>query len=151
MKKALHILLVAALQVLLLSACSSGGNGGDTPSTAKGTGNSTTANKPGTQESAKKVELRVMLGQPRFKEQFEKYFDQFKAKELAEKNIDVTIELEMPNPEQAKQVLQSRLASNDAPDIFDVHANDLATYNKAGYLEDLSSQPFVSKRLGSRS
>lgn len=143
MKKALHILLVAALQVLLLSACSSGGNGGDTPSTAKGTGNSTTANKPGTQESAKKVELRVMLGQPRFKEQFEKYFDQFKAKELAEKNIDVTIELEMPNPEQAKQVLQSRLASNDAPDIFDVHANDLATYNKAGYLEDLSSQPFV--------
>ncbi|WP_374992112.1 ABC transporter substrate-binding protein [Paenibacillus sp. LHD-38] len=93
---------------------------------------------------AQKVELKVQIGSPRFKEQFEKYFEQFKAKELAEKNINVTVDLEMPNPDQAKQVLQARLASNDAPDIFDVHANDLTTYEKAGYLEDLTSQPAIA-------
>lgn len=141
MKKTLQLFVVMGTLLALLVACSSGGNGGaqqQATSSPTETENVTVSSQP-TQE----VKLRVMLGQPRFKEQFEKYFEQFKAKELAEKNINVTIELEMPNPEQAKQVLQSRLASNDSPDIFDVHANDLATYNNAGYLEDLTSQPFV--------
>ncbi|MGO4545618.1 ABC transporter substrate-binding protein [Paenibacillus sp. 2TAB23] len=124
MKKKLVLGLASAILAMSLSACGSeetdGGNGG---------------------KAAQKVELKVQIGSPRFKDQFEKYFEQFKAKELAEKNIDVTIDLEMPNPDQAKQVLQARLASNDAPDIFDVHANDLNTYDKAGYLEDLTGQP----------
>ncbi|CAM4466771.1 raffinose/stachyose/melibiose transport system substrate-binding protein [Paenibacillus endophyticus] len=124
MKKKLVLGLATAILAMSLSACGSeetdDGNSG---------------------EAAQKVELKVQIGSPRFKDQFEKYFEQFKAKELAEKNIDVTIDLEMPNPDQAKQVLQARLASNDAPDIFDVHANDLNTYDKAGYLEDLTGQP----------
>ncbi|HZG78542.1 MAG TPA: extracellular solute-binding protein [Paenibacillus sp.] len=146
MKKALQLMMVALLLTTALAACSSGGTEGSSQPPANETeaGNDTGAAEPQAQEPAQKVELRVMLGQPRFKEQFETYFDQFKAKELAEKNIDVTIELEMPNPDQAKQVLQSRLASNDAPDIFDVHSNDLAVYHQAGYLEDLTAQPFVS-------
>ena len=83
---------------------------------------------------------------PRFKDQFDKYFAQFKAKELAEKNIDVTIKLEMPNPDQAKQILETRMASRDAPDIFTLHAiADVPRYYKAGYLSDLSDQPFVPK------
>lgn len=83
---------------------------------------------------------------PRFKDQFDKYFEQFKAKELAEKNIDVTVKLEMPNPDQAKQILETRMASNDAPDVFTLHAiADVPRYYKAGYLSDLSDQAFVPK------
>ncbi|WP_141499848.1 ABC transporter substrate-binding protein [Paenibacillus luteus] len=124
MKKTLYLGLASALLVTSLAACGSNDEGNN-PKGSK----------------VQKVELKVQIGSPRFKDQFEKYFEQFKAKELAEKNIEVTIDLEMPNPDQAKQVLQARLASNDAPDIFDVHANDLSTYDKAGYLEDLTGQP----------
>jgi raffinose/stachyose/melibiose transport system substrate-binding protein len=124
MKKTLYLGLASVLLVTSLAACGS-----------KDEGNKSSGS------NVQKVELKVQIGSPRFKDQFEKYFEQFKAKELAEKNIEVTIDLEMPNPDQAKQVLQARLASNDAPDIFDVHANDLSTYDKAGYLEDLTGQP----------
>jgi raffinose/stachyose/melibiose transport system substrate-binding protein len=92
-----------------------------------------------------KVELKVFMSFPRFKEQFETYFEQFRAKELAEKNIDVTIKLEMPNADQANQILKTRLASNDAPDVFTLHAiADIPSFYEAGYLSDLSGQPFAN-------
>jgi len=149
MKKALHTMLGVVLLSSLLAACAGGNSGGGAASEpeekpAEAGAGAGTAEGEASKPEPTKAELKVMLGQPRFKEYFETYFEQFKAKELAEKNIEVTIELEMPNPDQAKQVLQARLASNDAPDLFDVHANDLATYHNAGYLEDLSAQPFVS-------
>lgn len=144
MKKAFYLGLVSVMLMLSITACG--------VNNTKNSGESAQATNEGasggnTEEpnaEAQKVELKVQIGSPRFKDQFEKYFEQFKAKELAEKNISVTIDLEMPNPDQAKQVLQARLASNDAPDIFDVHANDLPTYEKAGYLEDLTSQPAIA-------
>ncbi|RCW50253.1 raffinose/stachyose/melibiose transport system substrate-binding protein [Paenibacillus prosopidis] len=145
MKKALYLGLVGLLLLLSLAACSSNNNKGNGAEPAPTNAEGTTAEK--TEEptaKAQKVELKIQIGSPRFKDQFEKYFEQFKAKELAEKNIEVTIDLEMPNPDQAKQVLQARLASDDAPDIFDVHANDLSTYYKAGYLEDLTTQPAIA-------
>lgn len=98
---------------------------------------------------AKQVELKVFMSFPRFKEQFDKYFEQFKAKERAEKNIDVSIKLEMPSSDQAGQILKARLASNDAPDLFTLHAiADIPTFYKAGYLTDLSRQPFVGSLYG---
>lgn len=98
----------------------------------------------GSKAPATKVQLKVFMSFPRFKDQFDKYFAQFKAKEKAEKNIDVTIKLEMPNSDQASQILKTRLASNDAPDLFTLHAiADIPTFYKAGYLTDLSTQPFV--------
>ncbi|OXS54015.1 sugar ABC transporter substrate-binding protein [Cohnella sp. CIP 111063] len=149
MKKALYFGLVLVLVASFLSACGSGGNKETSPSASAANSPSSSASPS---ESAKadtppqKVELKVFMSFPRFKDQFEAYFAQFKAKELAEKNIDVTIKLEMPNPDQAKQILQTRLASNDAPDLFTLHAiADIPTYYKAGYLSDLSDQPFVPK------
>ena len=86
----------------------------------------------------------MFMSFPRFQEQFETYFEQFRQKKLAEDNVDVTIKLEMPNAEQADQILRTRLASNDAPDLFTLHAiADIPTYYRAGYLTDLSGQPFV--------
>lgn len=92
----------------------------------------------------RQVELKVFMSFPRFQDQFEAYFEQFRQQQLAENNIDVTIRLEMPNAEQADQILRTRLASNDAPDLFTLHAiADIPTYYRAGYLTDLSDQPFV--------
>jgi raffinose/stachyose/melibiose transport system substrate-binding protein len=134
MRKTLNIVLALGL-AFAATGCTNSGSGTTSPTaTAKA------------EASLQKVELKVFMSFPRFKDQFEKYFEQFKVKEKAEKNIDVTIKLEMPNPDQAKQILQTRLASNDAPDVFTLHAiADIPTYYKAGYLSDLSSQPFVPK------
>jgi raffinose/stachyose/melibiose transport system substrate-binding protein len=81
---------------------------------------------------------------PRFQEQFEAYFAQFSQKVLEEQNIDLTVKLEMPNAEQADQILRTRLASNDAPDVYTLHAiANIPEFYQAGYLTDLSDQPFV--------
>lgn len=90
------------------------------------------------------VELNVFMSLPRFQEQFEDYFDLFIDKMLEEENIVVTIDLEMPSSDTAKQLLQARLSSDDAPDVFTLHAiADIPTYYENGYLEDLSDAEFV--------
>ena len=96
----------------------------------------------------RQVELKVFMSFPRFQDQFEAYFEQFRQEQLAENNVDVRIKLEMPNAEQADQILRTRLASNDAPDLYTLHAiADIPTYYQAGYLADLSDQPFADDLL----
>lgn len=95
-------------------------------------------------DAPEEVELKVFMSFPRFREQFEDYFDLFIAKVLEEDNIQLTINLEMPSSDTAGQLLKARLASDDAPDVFTLHAiADIPTFYEAGYLEDLSGEPFV--------
>lgn len=133
MKRIISMVLVCVMMLSLAVGCASKSN--------------PDSDKEDVQAEAKveKASLDVFIGSPRFKDQFDKYFEQFKAKEKAEKNIEVTINLEMPNPDQAKQILKTRLSSNDGPDVFDLHAiADIPTFYKAGYLTDLSDQPFTN-------
>ena len=103
----------------------------------------------GTKEQAsptKKVTLNVMMSFPRFTEEMEAYAAQFEAKMLKEKGVEVEVELEMPSSDQYRNILQTRLSSNDAPDLFTLHATaDLPIYVEAGYVADLSSQPLAAK------
>ncbi len=120
MKKLLMVLFVVTL-FLGLSACE---------------------NKEAT--APEEVELSVFMSFPRFREQFEDYFDKFIEKVLVEDNIALTINLEMPSSDTAGQLLKARLASDDAPDVFTLHAiADIPSFYEAGYLEDLSNEPFV--------
>ena len=94
----------------------------------------------------RKVTIDVMMSFPRFTDQMEAYMDQFKVKMLEEKGIDVTINLEMPSSDQYNNILQTRLSSNDAPDLFTLHASaDLPTYQQAGYLADLTNETLADK------
>ncbi|OME86557.1 sugar ABC transporter substrate-binding protein [Paenibacillus sp. FSL A5-0031] len=139
MKKIVKGLLVTMLATTLLAGCGSNtNNAGSTDGAASGGG------------EVRSVKLKMFIAQPRFKEHYDKYIADFVAKEKAEKNIDVSVQLEMPTADNAAQILKTRLASNDAPDIFALHAiNEIPSYYKAGYLEDLSDQPFVGKLLDS--
>ncbi|MBS4178859.1 ABC transporter substrate-binding protein [Lederbergia citrea] len=129
MKRIFIAMLTLVLAGGLLSAC------GTTGSSNNSSG-----------EKLEKVELKVFISQPRFKEQYETYIDQFVAKQKEEKGRDIKVKLEMPNVNQADQLLKTRLASGDSPDIFSLHAvNDIPVYDKAGYLEDLSGEPFAEK------
>ncbi|MRN52226.1 ABC transporter substrate-binding protein [Paenibacillus monticola] len=141
MKRMTTSILCTFLAATLLAGCGSNNNTGNAGS---GEGDKAVT------EKAKSVTLKMFIAQPRFKEHYDKYIADFVAKEKADKNIDVTVQLEMPTADNASQILKTRLASNDAPDIFAIHAvNEIPSYYKAGYLEDLTSQPFAAKLLDS--
>lgn len=91
------------------------------------------------------VELNVMMGFAQYMDQWQAYATQFEAKMLAEQNVKVKINLEMPSSDQYDSVLQARLAGDDAPDLYTIHANNLGLYHKAGHLADLSAQPLAEK------
>lgn len=130
MKKALTLPIVSVLFAGMLAGCS---------------GDSSSAGGSSSGDSDQ-VELKVFIGQPRFKEQYETYIDQFVAKQKEEEGRDVTVKLELPSVNEADELLKTRLASGDSPDVFALHAvNDIPVYDKAGYLEDLSNEPFVEK------
>ncbi len=95
-------------------------------------------------DGPRQTEVRVFMSFPRFQDQFEAYFAQFAEEQLATNGVAVDVKLEMPPSDSADQILQTRLASNDAPDVFTVHAiANIPTYYPAGYMRDLSDQPFV--------
>ncbi len=129
MKKTLSIMVFFLLSVLLVLPVFAGGR----------------AQGPGTSGDVRNVELRVFMSFPRFRDQFEAYFEQFKAYQLEQNNINVTIKLEMPPGDQANQILRTRFAAGDAPDVYTLHAiADIPTFYKAGYMVDLSGAEFAS-------
>jgi raffinose/stachyose/melibiose transport system substrate-binding protein len=143
MKKIIHVSLIAVVLLLVIAGCGNGNNKAEPSASSEAPVSSTTSTPEATPAKPTKVELNIFMSYPQYKDQFEAYFEQFKAKELADKNIEVTIKAEMPNSDQAKQILQTRLASNDAPDLFTLHANDIPTYYNAGYLSDLADQSAI--------
>lgn len=97
------------------------------------------------EDDLREVELDVFMSFPRFQEQFEDYFELFEQKMLEEENIIVKINLEMPSSDTAQQLLQARLSSDDAPDVYTLHAiADIPDYYEAGYLADLSDAEFTN-------
>lgn len=138
MKKLLAMIL-ALCMVLSLAAC----GGGDVSATKAPVNEET---KPSVQDSGatkeepREAELNIMMSFPQYMEQWETYVHQFEEKMLAEENIKVTVNLEMPSSDQYDSVLQARLSGDDAPDLYTLHCNNLGTYNDAGYLYDLSGE-----------
>ncbi|MFC0333396.1 ABC transporter substrate-binding protein [Paenibacillus sepulcri] len=140
MKKQMTVWLGILLLAVTVSAC--GGNNSSSQN------NSPDASGTADVEQPQKVELNLMLtGLGRFKEQFDQYLKQFAVKEKAEKGIDVTYNMEMPSD---ANLLKTRLASGDAPDIYSLHAAfDGPVFEKGGYLPDLSNEPFAGKLIES--
>lgn len=96
-------------------------------------------------EAPREAQLNVMMSFPQYMDQWESYAKQFEAKMLAEQNVKVTVNIEMPSSDQYDSVLQARLTGDDAPDLYTLHCNNIGVYNKAGYLTDLTSQPLSTK------
>jgi raffinose/stachyose/melibiose transport system substrate-binding protein len=93
----------------------------------------------------REAELNIMMSFPQYMDQWETYCKQFEDKMLAEENIKVKVNLEMPSSDQYESVLQARLSGDDAPDLYTVHSNILKTYNDAGYTTDLSNEALAGK------
>ncbi|WP_309119982.1 extracellular solute-binding protein [Paenibacillus sp.] len=130
---------------LLLAACSgaSGGGTGDAggDGTTASAENGSGSNRGGAADSGEKVTLKVSgfksgseLGAiPEINESFME----------ANPNIEVVYE-GMPGT-QFKEFLKARFAANDASDVIMIHPgmSDVIAYGKAGYLLDLSGEPWI--------
>lgn len=70
-----------------------------------------------------------------------------KCKEVFEERYpDVTLNIETVGADNYTTVLQTKLASDDAPAIFDLASNyDLGVYDEAGHLADLTGQPCLER------
>lgn len=152
MKKIMSLCLVLTMVISLASGCGSKEETKTASDTAVTTDTEVKGGTDSTDEVAQteeilepsKVELNIMMSISRYTEQMEQYAEQFKAKMLAEENVDVTINLEMPSADSYRQILQTRLSSGEAPDLFTLHAiQDIPTYDDGEYLMDLSNEAFV--------
>ena len=141
MKKIIAMLLAVCL-LLSLAACAGGGTKETDPPASDET-KAPVSDSGATTEEPREAELNIMMSFPQFMEQWETYAKQFEAKMLAEENIKVKINLEMPSSDQYESVLQARLSGDDAPDLYTLHCNNIGTYNDAGYLYDLSNEPLA--------
>lgn len=151
--KKLFAILLAMCMLLSLAACASDTQSDtNTPAAQPETDQpaaDTTEPQPevqdagATNEAPREAELNIMMSFPQYMDQWETYAKQFEQKMLAEENIKVTVNLEMPSSDQYESVLQARLSGDDAPDLYTLHCNNLGTYNDAGYLYDLSGEPLA--------
>ena len=137
MKKLLAIIL-ALCMVFSMAAC--GSKQARNPETTGSETKPSVQNSGATNEEPREAELNIMMSFPQYMDQWETYVKQFEEKMLAEENIKVTVNLEMPSSDQYESILQARLSGDDAPDLYTLHCNNLATYNDAGYLYDLSGE-----------
>ncbi len=137
-------LILAGVMVLSMTAC--GGKSTDTKESGKTASETGVVKNTGaTEEAPKEAELNIMMSFPQYMDQWESYCKKFEEKMLAEKNIKVTVNLEMPSSDQYETILQTRLTGDDAPDLFTLHSNNIGTYNKAGNLTDLSGEKLAGK------
>ena len=137
MKKLLAIILSLCM-VFSMAAC--GSKQAESTEAAGGETQPSVQNSGATNEEPREAELNIMMSFPQYMDQWETYAKQFEEKMLAEENIKVTVNLEMPSSDQYESILQARLSGGDAPDLYTLHCNNLATYNDAGYLYDLSGE-----------
>ncbi|GMQ61963.1 ABC transporter substrate-binding protein [Vallitalea maricola] len=131
MKRVIAVLLILSM---VLMGC---GSAKENDSTKK--------ESPTKGTEAKEVELKLFIAQPRFREIYEDYIDKFAEEYEQETGIKVTYSLEMPSADTAKEILKTRLSTGDDLDIFAFNAiNEKVQYYKAGYLEDLSNEPWTA-------
>ena len=143
MKKLIALLMVFGM-IFSLTACKDASeSNSDKGQSSKS--NNEQANEDETSEAIREAEITVMMSFPQYMEQWEKYCKQFEEKMLTEGNIKVKVNLEMPSSDQYETILQARLSSDDGPDIYTLHSNNIGTYNTANYLTDLSDQPLAGK------
>lgn len=136
MKKWIAVAIVFCL-VFSLAACSSPKEPSASDSPAANDADSTPA--------PREAELNIMMGFAQYMDQWQTYCHQFEDKVLAEDNIKLKINLEMPSSDQYDSVLQARLTGDDAPDLYTIQCNNIGVYTQAGNLADLSGQPLAAK------
>ncbi len=137
------IAMLTAL-MLLLAACS-GNNGGGTSTNG---GKATNTASPTTEANKEKptAGTQVTLKVSGYKSGTEAGALPELNDKFMEENPGIKVVYEGMPGGQYKEFLKARFAANDAADVILIHPglSDAIAYGKAGYLQDLSSEPWIS-------
>jgi raffinose/stachyose/melibiose transport system substrate-binding protein len=123
-----------AVTVVIGSAMLLSGCGGAKQDAAQGSNSSKPAN---TASSAKQQVLKLMIWDK--EEQIKGALDLFK-----EKHPEIKLDISFTDNKQYDNILNTKLASGEGPDIFEVGAQ-VRNLAAAGFTLDLSSEAFISK------
>jgi len=137
------IVVMMAIFLTLMTACSSGSNSENTPKPATNAGETKAPdNSPSKEETEKKITLTMMTwqgsgaNQQAWDAMNEKFHKEFP---------NITVINEPMDANQYSQIYKARLASGEGPDIFSVYTNDLESFVKAGYVAPLDDLEITQK------
>ena len=134
MKRSLSIILVVLMVVSLFAGC------GQTTPSASPSASSQAPAQSATPAPAKDVTLTFFnFYQGEGAAYGEKFPEAVKAK-----FPNITIEMETLEWNKMHATLQTKIASNEIPDLLDFKAQDVPTYAKTGILMDLTGKAFMS-------
>lgn len=138
MKKLLSIAAACAFAIIMLAGCS-GTSTQNLSNEQQQSATGTETEKTNSAASGEKVKLEFFVQQSMYYEYFQKAVDSFNGK-----NPDIVIEAN--NAPEPEKVLQTRVMSDNVPDIVSTwsSAADFKTYAKSGYFMDLIGQEFLS-------
>lgn len=138
MRKALAMILALVLVTATLAGCSQRPEGSSTPAAASSASSTASQADPGSEAEpapASDVVLEVTGTQIGvIMEKTQEIFDNFTA--------ETGIQIEYSTPGNYEDVMRTRMASNDLPDLFDTHGWSVARYSE--YLRPLNDQAFVA-------
>lgn len=136
----------AVMLAALLAGCGAGNGseaGGDSAAETESTLQVTEEQAADTEntkaESGEPVELEFLFGDPNRTEIFSRIVDDFNN---SQQEVHVTFNATGTNH---LEELMTRLATNDVPDITSqLQGYELASYVEAGYIKDISEEPYMS-------
>ena len=133
-----RIIAVSMVLAMLLTGCGSTGTAANGTEEAKveQVGSDTTA---AAEEKSADGEVITLTWLNHYAEAGKQAWVQSVKEQFEAKYDNVVLNIETVDADSHKTILQTKLASDDAPTIFDLGSNaDLQIYNEAGYLADLS-------------
>jgi ABC-type glycerol-3-phosphate transport system substrate-binding protein len=133
LKKLLSIALSFMLCAGSMTACNSD----------SGSGSSAASGAASAKQSTDTGKSVTLVWMDHTDEQNQKNFEDKMAKEFHEKHPNVSIDIQRLSYDNYATSLQTKVASGDAPDMFYTEGDQMRTFNKNGYLTDLSSEPFI--------
>lgn len=140
-------LMLMLLTMLLLSACG-GNNGGGAGDPSKAPANNEGASEAGklSEQETKGKEEQIVLKVSGYKSGSETGAIIDLNDKFMEENKDIKVVYEGMPGSQYKEFLKARFAANDAADVVMLHPglSDAIAYGKAGYLQDLSGEPWIA-------
>lgn len=141
MKKRMFSLLLCAALIftMILTGCAKNSTTPDTPDTSANS--SETSKTPASESSSKQTDSEKKITFTwlhHLQEDGKKAWVQYCADTYMASHPNVTINIEMQNTDNYMTVLKTKVASGDAPMIFDLEPSQLTEFQQADHLAELS-------------
>lgn len=140
MKKLLSIVVLSSLCLSLFSGCNKGSDVSKSTSTSASIETKSSTEETKTTPVVEDVKISWLH---HYGEEGSRKWVDFATQKFTEKYPNITFNIQGLSFDSYVSTLQTKIASGDAPDIFDLSGQDFIKYDQNNYLTDLKGQPFL--------